>query len=126
MVAVRRNRRIYRRRFADGDHGGGAGALARARWWRNWLLRKLPPAVMIRKRFAPNTTGVVGVQLSRDRSRSRRLAPRYRATWYELDGRQRTRSFSVLKYGARRARALAAKVRREEIARILDERRRRN
>lgn len=86
------------------------------------MLRRLPPATMIRKRFAPNTTGVIGVQLSRDRTRRGRPAFRYRASWHELDGRQRLRSFAIKKYGAQRAKALAIECREQALGRLLEER----
>jgi hypothetical protein len=115
---------VGQRRFADSACGGREAALAAALAWRDVLLRRVGPATMIRRRFAPNTTGVIGVQLSRDRTRGGRPAPRYRASWYELDGRMRMKSFSVNEYGDRRAKALAVAVRKKVVARVLEERRR--
>jgi hypothetical protein len=124
LVKVRRKRRVFQRRFGDRTHGGRERGLAAAVAWRDALLRRVGPATMIRKRFSPNKTGVIGVQLTRDRTRQGRPAPRYRPSWYELDGRLRMKSFSVNTYGALRAKALAAAVRKAMVRRVLAERRR--
>jgi hypothetical protein len=124
QVAMRRKGRLMRRHFGDAEHGGRVRALERAVEWRDAVLRRLPPATLIRKRFAPNTTGVIGVQLACDRTRSGRVSRRYRATWREIDGRPRMSSFSVDKYGDEQAKLLATKSRRQAISRLLRERRR--
>jgi hypothetical protein len=124
QVAVRRKGKLLRRQFGDAEHGGREEALGRALAWRDALLRRLAPATLIRKRYVPNTTGVIGVQLARDRTPAGGTSFRYRAAWYEIDGRLRMVSFSLDKYGEKRAKALAAKVRREAVARVLRERRR--
>jgi hypothetical protein len=124
QVALRRRGKLRRRQFGDAEHGGRVPALERAVEWRDALLRWLPPATLIRKRYARNTTGVIGVQLARDQTRGGRLSLRYRATWHEIDGRLRMRSFSVDKYGDERAKVLATNARRRAISRLLRERRR--
>jgi len=121
-VAIRRKGRLRWRYFRDDAHAGRNRALLCALAWRDAQLRRLPPATLIRTRYGPNTTGVVGVQLARDRTRGGRIAPRYRASWYELDGRLRMRSFSVGKYGMTRAKAMAVEVRRQVVQRLLKER----
>lgn len=49
----------------------------------------------------------------------------YRAAWTDLDGRRRTRSYSVNKYGRRKALALAVRARRYARKRLPPRRRRR-
>lgn len=110
--------------FSDSEHGGRDASLARATEWRDRLLKRLPPATMIRTRYAPNQSGVIGVQFARDRTRAGRPAHRYRAMWFEVDGRQMSSSFSVAKYGARRAKALAIEARKRAVTRVLEERKR--
>lgn len=126
VVVIRRRRRCCGRRyFSDRALGGREAALERARSWRDALLLRLPPATMIRARFAPNRSGTIGVQLLRERTRGGVPAPRWRATWYELDGSKGGRSFSVLKYGAQRAKALASECRAQVLKRLREERWRR-
>jgi hypothetical protein len=125
QVVVRRSRVVAAfRYFADSLHGGRRLARERALEWRDQVLRRLRPASLIRKRFRRNTTGVIGVQLARDVSRNGRPAHRFRASWYENDGRFRMVGFSIAKYGERKAKRLAVHARREAIARILAERKR--
>lgn len=61
-----------------------------------------------------NKTGIVGVMLDRQGSR-------YRAQWKEMDGKLKTRSFSIAKYGEDAARQMAATYRAEQVARLNSE-----
>lgn len=63
-----------------------------------------------------NSTGKTGVTVIR---RSSRLED-YVATWYTLDGRRRTKGFSIKKYGEQEAFRLACEYRDEQI-RLLNE-----
>ena len=122
VVAVKRRGRRYFGVFPDRKYGGRHGALKRALEWRDELEAKLPPPVKLWRRCsARSRTGIVGVVLLRKRIRGR-LFRQYWAHWRER-GRQVGRAFSVNKYGEAGARARAAALRREAVARILTERR---
>lgn len=119
QVQLRRRGRLHKAWF--GDRGDPRAALQRALAWRDKMIEALPPARKFKLSYSRNTTGVVGVHLSRDRSRRsrRRFSLRYAATWNDEHGRTRKRSFSVAKYGPRKARALAIQARREALKKLL-------
>jgi hypothetical protein len=123
LVAVKRRRRLWRRMFSIREYGE-AGALARARAWRDALFERLPLVTPKAGRFRPVTTGIAGVQFVSIRRRSGELVTCYRATWRDLRGRQRSRDFSVLEYGRSRALALAADWRERMLKQVMRERRR--
>jgi len=101
-----------------GDRGDPKAAIERAIAWRDKMLKALPPPRHFKLSHTRNTTGVIGVSLSRDH-RGRHVRLRYAASWTDEHGRPRKRSFSVARYGARQARALAIQARREAIRRLL-------
>jgi hypothetical protein len=102
-----------------GDEGDREAALRRALRWRDQMAAVLPPPRKFKRRHVLNTTGVIGVHLARQYTRARRLAHYYGATWMDDLGHRRKRSFSVAKYGTRKARALAVAARAEALALLL-------
>ncbi|PYQ18816.1 MAG: hypothetical protein DMF81_23815 [Acidobacteria bacterium] len=66
-----------------------------------------------------NTTGVIGVHLAVQRTRRGTRMRYYCATWVDAAGRPRKRSFSVAKYGERRARAIAVRIRTQVLEELL-------
>jgi hypothetical protein len=102
-----------------GDEGDRQAALRRALRWRDQMAAVLPPSRKFQRRHVLNTTGVVGVHFSRQYTRARRLANYYGATWVDELGQRHKRSFSVAKYGTRKARALAVDARTRALALLL-------
>ena len=87
--------------FADARHGGRDGALDAAKTYRDALLDSLPdPNATPRKAWS--NTGVVGLSV---REKAGASGPRQyvQLNWVDADGKRRTASFSVEKWGLRRA-----------------------
>ena len=116
-VCLKRAGQPYEQHFRD--KGDRQAALRRALRWRDQMAARLPPPRKFKRRYVLNTTGVVGVHLARQRTRARRLARFYCATWIDELGQSHKRSFSLAKYGARQARALAVDARRQALAALL-------
>jgi len=116
-VCLKRAGQRYERYF--GDEGDRQAARRRALHWRDQTAAILPPPRKFKKRYVLNTTGVIGVTLSRQYTRARRLLHYYCATWISERGKPRKRSFSVAKYGRSQARALAVAARRQALAELL-------
>lgn len=76
-------------------------------------LRCVPEVYNLRNvgKKSSNKTGVTGVTLSKDRHGYYY----YVASWTELDGRSRSKHFSINKYGEDQAFALAVRARKEKI-----------
>jgi hypothetical protein len=110
--------RVMRRSayFADSDHGGRSGALARALECRDAFELEHPPLPRL-GRPPRSGTGILGVYRF-ERVRSGRRLRYYVAHWAELDGTPGYRTFACSKYGAAGARALAISARHEAVARI--------
>jgi AP2 domain len=122
VVSVKRRGERQVEYVRDGAYGGPRGALREALTRRDAIEAELPPPVKVKRVFSLNNTGEVGVAFVRQRTRAGRWVWYYVASWIELDGRRVKRSYSVLKYGKRRARAQAVQARREALARILAQR----
>jgi hypothetical protein len=116
-VCLKRAGQRYGRYFRDA--GGSQAALAKAIRWRNALTARLPPPRKFKRRYSRNTTGVIGVSLSRERTRKGVPAPRYCATWIDEGGRQRKRSFSIGRFGREKALSLASNARHEALEQLL-------
>lgn len=87
--------------FADARHEGRDGALDAAKAYRDALLDSLPdPNATPRKAWS--NTGVVGLSV---REKAGASGPRQyvQLNWVDADGKRRTASFSVEKWGLRRA-----------------------
>lgn len=124
QVCVKRGGRRHVRYVADKDYGGRSGALAVARCIRQELIEALPPEVRIKSTYAPNRTGVVGVTLSSERSRSGTGVSRYSAVWPRVDGHGvHKRSFSIARWGRAEAFRRAVAARQEGLAQLLQARR---
>jgi len=104
------------------DDGGRRAARRRAIAWRDRVLATLSPPRRFHRRSSTSTTGVVGVIHSRTHTRKGTPVEYYCATWTTEDGRPHQRKFSVLKYGLRRAFAMARDVRATVIAEMLQPR----
>ena len=121
VVRVKRSGRQYVEYFADG-HEGPEASLRRAIVWRNDLEKRLTPWNKLHRRSSVSRTGVIGVSVLDDRTRAGTIVRRWVAQWPIGDGRMRHRSFSVLKYGERKARRLAIEARRQGVADLFRER----
>ena len=115
-VSLTRQGRHYQRFF--GDKGDRKGALERAIRWRDKMLRELPPARKFHFRQKPTATGVVGASRVTGRAPNGKVYASYVATWVDEHGRPRKKSFGVLKYGERQARALAIAYRRRVVEEV--------
>lgn len=126
-MQITRGRVATVRRFSDSRWGGRQAARSAALRERDRLLRALPPPVLLKIQGTRNTTGVIGVQLVRRLSRRGRVLRAYVATfvWPPRSRHQHQKTFSVQKYGARRARALAIAERRAALGRTAAYERRR-
>jgi hypothetical protein len=83
------------------------------------MAARLPPPRKFKRTFSLNNTGVIGVHLSRGRTRKGTRVSYYGATWVDARGRRIKRSFSVAKYGLPRAFELAVRARRQALAELL-------
>jgi hypothetical protein len=117
-VNIRRGRKTFRKRFSDSKHGSEDGALTAAKAWRDEMER-LHPRLDRKARLArpskANSSGVKGVfqqftpRLLADGST--RVSTFWTAktpTWVKPE---RTRSFSIDKYGEREAFRMAVEAR---------------
>lgn len=118
VVSTKRRGRRWVKYFSDKPHGRTA-ALRGAREYREWLLKQLPKATKVKRRYVRNTTGEIGVALVRERTRAGTLLWRYVAQWPTSEGRRAKASFSVAFYGRGEARRLAIKARRSGLAALL-------
>ncbi len=71
VVRIRREGRTLVRYFADLEHGGRSKALAKAIGFRDRSLERLPPLLMVMRRYIHNKTGVVGVRVRAERKAQR-------------------------------------------------------
>jgi hypothetical protein len=116
-VRLKRAGQPYQRYFRDKDDR--RSSLARALKWRDRMLATLPPPRRFHRTSSRSTTGIVGVVHVRTHSRAGTPLEHFCALWYDEHGRSRKRSFSALKYGRQRARAMAADIRRRMLAEML-------
>ena len=100
--------------------------MAKALAYRDRMLRALPPPVLAKLKHSRNSTGVVGVHVVTRRGRGGALLSYYVGTWVwpPRSRHQRSKYFSVQKYGKRKARALAVEARLEALRRTAEEERR--
>lgn len=71
-------------------------------------------------KYKNNSTGETGVHWNRIVSKSGNDTTYAVASWYDIDGKPRSKLFSVKKYGIMEAFALAVKKRREEMQKLKD------
>ena len=122
FVRLSREGRIYNAFFADKTHGGKRRALQAAQQHYQKLLREHRPisrrrrAQTLRRRGA---SGIIGVQeiLIRRPGYQQKY---WRAVWSPRRYLVRSRMFSTRKYGARKAKALAIRARKEGLRNMAD------
>ena len=101
QVRVRRGGQRLSKFFADARHGGRDDALAAAIAYRDPLLDSLPdPNATPRKAWS--NTGVVGLSV-REKTSGATARLTVQLNWMDADGKRRTASYSVDKWGLRRA-----------------------
>lgn len=101
QVRARRDGKRLSKFFADAKHDGRDGALTAAMTYRDRLLASLPdePA---KPRKAWSNTGVVGLSV-REKEEGDRAKLYVQLNWINADGKRRAGSYSVEKWGLRRA-----------------------
>lgn len=70
------------------------------------------------KMYSSNTTGITGVYLDNKRDKFNVSRFYWKASWIEIDGKQKTKAFSIDKFGNDEALKLAIAFRSEQIARL--------
>lgn len=119
-----RNGRTYSRLFSDQKCGGKAAAREEAMTFRDKLYEKLeeipksPRARRIVLRDARNSTGVLGVCRTAKRGPNGTLNECYSVSWRPEPGKQKCTSFSIRKYGEKKAFQLAVAHRRKMLKEI--------
>lgn len=102
----------------DKRHGGREGARSAALRHKERLLARLPPPVRIKRHNRRNRSGVIGVRRCEQVRKDGTAYFYYEASWLDSSWRQRSRCFSVKKYGEAAARKLAKVARAQAVARI--------
>ena len=119
-VSFRRRGKPYAKQFFDLKHGGSKKALRVAIEWRDAQLRKLDVLKLSefhRQRRSNNVSGVPGVHFHKTR---RQPSGFWQASIRFHDGKRMAKTFSVLKFGRRKAFSLAANARSELLAQLED------
>lgn len=111
VVTVKRRGKRFRRFFSDKPKGRRE-ALRAARSFRNKLLAQLPRPTKVKGTDIRNTTGVIGVARTKERTRSGKVFVRYVASWLKPNGQRGKASFSVGLFGEKEAFKLASCARR--------------
>jgi hypothetical protein len=101
QVRARRAGKRLSKFFADARHGSPEGALAAAVAYRDRLLASLPEADALPRRAWSNT-GVVGLSV-REKEEGQRAKLYVQLNWIDASGQRRASSYSVEKWGLRRA-----------------------
>jgi hypothetical protein len=109
-VTTKRQGKRFVRYFSDKLTGRNA-ALRAARTYRDELTARLPWPTKVKRKYVLNRTGVVGVALTTERTRSGKLMRRYVASWSRRDGSRGKASFSIRMYGKKEAFSLAVQAR---------------
>lgn len=119
-----RNGKTYSRLFSDQKCGDRDKALEEARAYRDKLHNKLeeipakPRARRIVLTDARNSTGVLGVCRTAKKSSSGKVHECYSVSWRPEPGVQKCTSFSIRKYGEKKAFQLAVAHRRKMLREI--------
>jgi hypothetical protein len=123
--------RCHSKLFSDGNHGGLVSARIAAKAWRDKTLRAINKRGRVRGKpgrvpsleHPRNVSGVAGVQLNNKKDRRTECqCVVWTAIWF-ADGRRRSKSFSVRRYGYRGAYLWAAYVRARALDQEIDLRR---
>ncbi len=119
-----RNGKTWSRLFSDLKCGGRESAHKEARTFRDELQRKLeqipaqPRARRIVTRDVRNTTGVLGVCRTSKKSPNGTVNECYSVSWRPQPGVQKCTSFSIRKYGEKKAFQMAVAHRRRMLKEI--------
>jgi len=119
-----RNGKTYSKLFSDLKCGGKRKAQQMARDYRDELHTKLskipakPRGRRIVYRDSRNTTGVLGVCRTAKKSASGKVIECYSVSWRPEPGVQKCTSFSIRKYGEKKALQLATSHRRKMMREI--------
>lgn len=119
-----RNGKTYSKLFSDLKCGGKRKALQMAREYRDKLhedLEKIPPKPRARRivfRDSRNTTGVLGVCRTKKKGPNGTVNECYSVSWRPEPGVQKCTSFSIRKYGDKKAFRLAVEHRRKMLRQI--------
>lgn len=120
-----KNNKTYSKLFSDKKYGGKRKALIAAREFRTELvleLEKIRAAKRPRRIVTTdsrNKTGVLGVCRLEKQGASGQIYASYSVTWRPKPGIQKCTSFSVRKYGEKKALELAVNLRRAKMQVIL-------
>lgn len=119
-----RNGKTFSRLFSDQKCGSKVEALAKAREFRDSLHRQLnevPKQPRMRRLIARdirNSTGVLGVCRTSKRGPSGAISECFSVSWRPQPGVQKCTSFSIRKYGERKAFQLAVALRRKMVKEV--------
>lgn len=119
-----RNGKTFSRLFSDRKHGSKEQALKAARTFRDELHQQIrntprePRARRVVLHDHRNNTGVLGVCRTAKKSPSGKLTECYSVSWRPEPGVQKCTSFSINKYGEKKAFQLAVAHRRRMIRQI--------
>ncbi len=112
FVRVYRNGQTHSKMFSDGVYNGREKALKTAQKYKAEYERKHRPSfASTRLRAGPqknNTSGVVGVSETFNRSRNGDKLPCFNVSWRPIKNVSRTKSFYISHYGSRDAALKAA------------------
>lgn len=106
---------------SDVTYGGRRAARRQA--YDERARRETGPPVKLKQRNASNTSGIIGVSVSNELTRSGRRIRRWAAIWPVISGTVGKRTFSVGKYGETKARMLAVAARERGVREYLKARR---
>jgi hypothetical protein len=119
-----KNGKTYSRLFSDQKCGGKSEALKEAREFRDRLYEKLedipkaPRARRVVMRDARNSTGVLGVCRTSKKGPNGAVNDCYSVSWRPAPGVQKCTSFSIRKYGEKKAFQLAVAHRKKMLKEI--------
>jgi AP2 domain len=115
VVSIKRRGKRKVRYFSDRP-AGRVAALKNARRFRDELLPRLPLPNKIKRHYILNTTGVIGVARTKERTRTGKSLVRYAACWPTTTGKPGRATFSVGLYGEAEAFRLAVAARKAGLA----------
>ena len=101
QVRARRDGKRLSKFFADAKHGGREGALEAAKVHRDQLLSDMPDTPQ-KPRKAWSNTGVIGLSV-REKDEGSKPRLYVQLNWIDTEGKRRAASYSVEKWGLRRA-----------------------
>lgn len=124
FVRAYKNGKTHSKLFSDKKYGGRDAALEKARGYRHHLREKLdqvpqkPRARRLVYRDNRNSTGILGVSRTRKRNKNGTITDCFSVSWRPQPGVQKCTSFSIRKYGEKKAFELAVSHRRQKLMEI--------